>query len=454
MFAVQVILAAVVGWPSPVPVATAVPFPAYGTPAPAAVTTVPIAVVAARVDLAQAVAIAAADAPELARARSVLHLARADVAAARTPLAPALGVQATYALGGAEGQLLQQRGATLDVAQLIFDGGRTIAAIRSAGDAADAARGTYRRALQSLAFQVAQAYYGALLARSQVRLQREIVEQDLLQERLIAAQIRAGTAARIDLETAQIPTAQARVAVVRAQGQALAAQAAFANALGLRADARVAPLDAASAGEGVSLPSQVTLDYDRAVARALTMRPDYAAARLQFDASDRAVRAARLGYAPSVTMQAGAGSASYAGIVGWQSTSQASAALDIPLYDRGAVAAMVQQAVARRENARAQLDAARLGVQSDVRQALVQFIAQRAAYDQTADELATASGVLSATQTQYRGGQTTLPLLLNAESQLAGAEMDRLSAQYALRQAEQAYLYALGENDLAEGQQP
>jgi len=53
--------------------------------------------------------------------------------------------------------------------------------------------------------------------------------------------------------------------------------------------------------------------------------------------------------------------------------------------------------------------------------------------------------VLSGTQEQYRAGVTTLPLLLNAQAGLTQAENDRLTATYALHQAEQSYLFALGD---------
>ncbi len=49
------------------------------------------------------------------------------------------------------------------------------------------------------------------------------------------------------------------------------------------------------------------------------------------------------------------------------------------------------------------------------------------------------------TQIQYRAGITNLALLLNAQSGLTQAQTDRLDAVYALRQAEQAYLFALGD---------
>jgi outer membrane protein TolC len=54
--------------------------------------------------------------------------------------------------------------------------------------------------------------------------------------------------------------------------------------------------------------------------------------------------------------------------------------------------------------------------------------------------------VLRATQAQYRAGVTTLPLLLNAQIGLTTALTDEVTAVYAVRQAEQALLFAEGAN--------
>ena len=53
---------------------------------------------------------------------------------------------------------------------------------------------------------------------------------------------------------------------------------------------------------------------------------------------------------------------------------------------------------------------------------------------------------MQATQAQYRAGVTTLPLLLNAETQLTQALTDQVTVIYTLRQAEQTYLYDVGAN--------
>ncbi len=86
-----------------------------------------------------------------------------------------------------------------------------------------------------------------------------------------------------------------------------------------------------------------------------------------------------------------------------------------------------------------------LAVESDVRQAFGSLDGARNALVQAESELRTAQEVLADTQAQYRAGITNLALLLNAQSGLTQAQTDRLNAVFALRQAEQSYLYALGD---------
>ncbi len=435
--------------------AAGVPFPAFGASGAAAATTTPVPGVPSRLGLPEAIKVAAAFSPVLSTARAAYNVASGETDLSVSPLRPAAALSGTYqAQGGDFSGSVPARQTGVNISQLLFDGGRTIAQIRAARGTESAAAQSYRRALQTLAYGVAQAYYGALEAHSQTQLQLQILRQSLTQERLISAQIRAGTAARIDLETAQIPSAQARVAVVRAQGTELAADAAFANALGLRADSGVLPVENETELEASSLPPRVPLNYAQAVKEALRRRPDLLAAEDAYRSATEGVRVAALTATPVLTSSFGGTYSSFAPGIPWQNSRFAGASLVIPIVDQGTTKAQTAIADGKREQAKAAMKQVHLIVESDVRQALVQLVATRAALGQTRDELKKARDVLTATQRQYRAGQTTLPLLLNAQTQLAGAETDHLQALYGLRQAEQTYLYALGDNVSSGGTSP
>lgn len=442
---------------------TSLPYPAYGTPAPGVERGRPAADVPEVIGLDQAIAIGYAKAPALAAARANLAIATAPVELARSAILPNVGGSAsstrnhrqpgstTSSSGTSGGSTLgsnfTSNALSLQVRQLIYDGGNVAARLRAARATQGASANTYRRQLQSVAFNVANAYYSALAAQRATAVAVETVRVNQTNEDLVSAQIRAGTAARADLATAQLPTAQARLAVVRAQGQEIAAQAAFANAMGLDANTLVLPRDDTPVnGAPVTFAVQIP-SYDQAIARAGALRPDLTAAQLAVDSARASVKAARLGLFPTLNGTASQSTASSDPSGGsFRNASAVGVTLSIPIFDQGITAAQTAQAQGQLDLALANQDAAIQGVQLNVKQTLVALVTARAALDQANAELAKAQEVLRSTQAQYRAGVTTLPLLLNAQVGLTQALTDQSTAVYTLRQAEQAFLFAEGAN--------
>lgn len=409
-----------------------------------------------QVTLQQAIDIAVAKSPVLAAARANQQLTQIPVNLARTAILPNISASATVSHSKNSGRSVNgqtigggftSKGISADLRQLIYDGGKFIAQLHQARANAVAGTDTYDREVETLAFNVAQAYYTALQAHSSTQLAAQVVNQNVVQEKLVSAQLRAGTASRVDLATAQLPTAQARVALVKAQGQEATALAAFANTLGLDADVAVAPAN--TAAENSIAPNVTVLSYDQAVARALLLRPDYLAAQSSVLAAKYNVQVQRSNLYPSLSATASYGTNSTT-VTGtdFRPSGSIGATLSIPIFDQGVTKAQTQQAQDQLALAQSQLDQTRLGVELNVRQALVGLVTAQGAVAQAQAELAKAQEILKATQAQYRAGVTTLPLLLNAQVGLTTAETDRLNAVYGLRQAEQTYIYALGENTI------
>jgi outer membrane protein TolC len=455
--------------------ASPLPFPAYGTPAPST-SPRPQAGIPQVVTLQQAILIAYARSPLLAEARAQVAIATAPVGLAQSALFPAItgvasssrsyrqaeGVTVTGATpsptstpagsGAAGPAYTTSNGLNAQLSQLIFDGGRVAAEIRGARATQYASIATYQRELQTVAYNAATAYYNALTAQRQTQVDLATVRLDQVQENLVTAQIRAGTAARTDLYTAQLPTAQARVAVVRAQASAAVALATFANALGLDADVAVQPKDdvpalSATSGTLAVNPAFPTPSYAAALTRAIALRPDLVSAQQNVVSFQQNLRAARLGNFPSINASAAYGTNS-TDISGgtYRNSGSAGLTLTVPIYDRGVTRAQTEQAQGQLDNAVAQLVAAQQGIQLNVRSALFNLVAAYAALDQTNAELTQAQQVLLSTEAQYRAGVTTLPLLLNAQVGITTALTDEVNAAYAVRQAEQALLYAEGAN--------
>lgn len=464
--------------PGPLPDDAGLPYPAYGSPVPGVDAGVRAPGIPASISLQAAIAIAFARAPALAAARADIGIAAASTRLAGAGLLPSLAASAALdrshtqpggnssngglatgngnansggsvatATRGTSITNFTQANVALQLRQLIYDGGRISASVRAARRNETAFADTYRRDLQTVAYNVAVAYFNYLAAQRTRQVDLEIVRQDLTQENLVRAQVRAGTEARAQIATAQLPTAQARLAVIRAQSNELSAGAAFANAMGLDANVRVQPVDDTPAFSGSAATTIAIPGYDAALVRAIALRPDYDAAQQLIAQADENLRAAKLGRFPTLAGTASAQDASSDANAGSFRNSQSiGLALSIPILDQGVTAANTASARASIDRATANARTTALSIALAVKQALTGVVSSQAAVDQTQQEYATAISNVRSTQAQYRAGVTTLPLLLNAQVQLAQALTDRVTAVYALRQAEQTYLYAIGAN--------
>jgi outer membrane protein len=470
------------GQPTPYPLntlaplgsGTPLPFPAYGTPVPGVGQGVTAPDVPPTVNLQQAIAIGFARSPLLAVARGDVAVEAAAVRLERAGLLPSLsasasldyvhdqeggfsttgttGTTGTTTTGGTNvttGGPYNSKDASfgLSLSQLIYDGGKIAASVKAAKSTEASTVDNYERELQTVAYNVANSYYAYLGAQRLTQVDLEIVREDVVQENLIRAQVRAGTAAQADIATAQLPTAQARLAVVKAQGAEYSAEATFVNAMGLEANTHVQPIDDAPVFTTTQVSGIPIPPYETALQRAIALRPDYDA-QVQVVQSDRyALKSAELGLFPTLSASGSATDASEAqNLADFRNSQQIGLALSVPLYDQGVTAANTASARATLDIANYNLQNTALGVQLNVKQSLTNLVAAHAALEETQQEYATAVVNVQSTQAQYRAGVTTLPLLLNAQVQLTQALTDQVSAVYTLRENEQAYLYAIGSN--------
>ena len=453
--------------PAPMPTisGTPMPYPAYGSPAPDVAAQKQRPGIPVQVTLNQAIDIAVAQSPEFATQRAQYRVIAAKYAAEKSALLPNISAQGSvrrdYGGNGSSGSSpspssspgVNGNGAytttlsgSISLTQLIFDGGQTIAGIRSAKEADFAGKDTLLRQLQQLAFNVATDYYALLEDNASVQSDNALVREFETNENYVTAQIRTGAAARSDLAAAQFQTAQARGALVTAQGQAIAAQATFASALGLDADTAITPKLLER-----SPPQVKALSYAQALKEAFTLRPDFLAAEHTVESDKEGLRFAKLARFPSIVANASAGS-SREQVPGYQtpfvSTQSIGATLNVPIFDQGQTNFNVASAAAQLDEASYALTAARLQVQSDVRGGLANLISARATLVQAQAEVASATVSLQATQAQYRVGASTITAIVTAEANLASAEKDYVAALYGERLAEQQYDFALGASDL------
>jgi outer membrane protein len=458
--------------PAPMPTmsGTPIPYPAYGSPAPDVAAQVVKPGIPISVTLNQAIDIAVAQSPTFASERAQYRAIAARYGAEQGALLPAVSAQAqatrTFgSIGGGNGgngatavpgstsaptnATSTSLSAQVTISELIYDGGRTIAGIRSAKEADFAGRDTLLRQLQLLAFTVATDYYTLLEDNASVASDAALVREFEINEQYVEAQIRTGAAPRSDLAAAQFQTAQARGVLITAQGLAITAQALFTTALGLDADTQINPQLLAA-----SPPQAKVLSYTQSLQEAFTLRPDFIAAEHTVESDKENLRFAKLARFPSLTADATGGKSRT--IISGENASlpyttpqSLGATLSIPIYDQGVTNYNVAVAAATLDEGNAAMTAERLQVQSDVRGGLANLISARATLVQAQAEVTSATVSLQATQAQYKVGASTITAIVIAEANLATAQRDYVAALYGERLAEQQYYYALGASDLS-----
>ncbi len=490
--------------PSPLPQptisGTPIPYPAYGTPAPDVAKLAPKKGIPQSISLDNAVRVGVALSPVFALQNAQWAAIHAKYGAAYQALYPSVSgnarigkaysngtststfgsggptsgpsptpsplglvpmVSATSPVGNYSRQTVTTESATITITQLIYDGGRTIAAIRSAKEADLSGRATLLRNLQTLAFNIANAYYAVLENDATVTADAQLVHEFEVNEAVVAAQIRNGAAARSDIAAAQFQTAQARGNLITAQGNAIAAQATFATTIGLDADAAVVPKPLGP------LPPQQNLSYAGSLKRALIMRPDYISAAYNVESARQNLRFAKLARFPALAaaasdgvsrtflnclyeqgLRARAQAALCPGPAGWSNDKALGLNLSVPIYDQGVTNYNIAVAASQVDQALATLNSTRLTVESDVRSALARLISAVAALAQARSELVSAQVSLDATQAQYRVGATTILNVVTAEANLSTAQSAYITALYGVRTAQANYLYGTGVSDV------
>lgn len=400
--------------------------------------------------LADAEKIALARSPALAVARAAVDLSHAAEDQATSQWLPDLSGQAssTRSKGAfrttATGTPAPSAGAftsnnfSANLKQLIFDGGHVASQIAAAHYSTNAARLQLQRQVQSVLFTVAQGYYQALQARHQLVTAQDSLRLAQVQEKLVEGQFRAGVAARADVLIAQLPVAQAQLAVSQSANGEQQQLASLLNVMGLPSNSPVTLQDETNVSG--RLPA-----FTDVLAIANNARPDLQAARETTRSAEASVRAARQQRFPNISASGSEGVTSTTPSGGGLGNAYSvGVAVSVPIFDGGLIRAQTESALANLATAQANEATAQLNVSLTVQQAYLGLQTAQAGVTSATAELAQARTVLAVTNAQYRAGVTTLPLLLNAQVGLTKAESDSTVALYNYKIAQQQLLFAEG----------
>jgi outer membrane protein len=314
---------------------------------------------------------------------------------------------------------------TATLSYLLFDfGGRSgnIAAARAAAVALDL---THNATLQDVALEAEASYFNYQATRAlREAAVLALAEADT---NLVSAQQRnrAGVATISDVLQAEVLQAQAQLDLETAEGNAQTARGTLAVAMGLPANARfeLAPVSD-------SMPVAITsAGVDTLIDRALALRPDLAAVRVQIQQAQAEVRVAKSAERPALVLGANLGK-TFSNVTNFAGLNYGiSLGVQIPIfnlarnYNVTAAEAQVEAATARASLLRVQV-----GQQVYSAYYALQTATQRARTSDVLLNSATRNEV--AARERYRAGVGTILDLITAQTALANARAQQAQARW------------------------
>jgi outer membrane protein len=336
----------------------------------------------------------------------------------------------------------------VSVRQPLFTGGAILSAHGAAKHGALAGTLNAERAEHEVRFDVTERYVGLVRAKAALDVMEDMVRQVRSHLSDVEALYDEGMVVESDLMLARIRMSEVELGRARAGHLARIAGTALSFALGIDLDTEIEPLDDLRAS---ALPDGGATDWTR---RAVERRPDLAAANELVGAAGNAVSMARAGYLPSVVL---------IGDYSWDRPNReyepefyghwsVTAALEMSLFDWGLTGGRVNEAKAgliQAEKARELFEDA---VRLEVAQSSMML-------DEALDELEIAEQSMIQAREGMRvvregfaNGFATSSDVLDAQTALTTAEMNRIAALAGLRVAEARLGLAMGETNQWRGQ--
>jgi outer membrane protein len=362
----------------------------------------------------------------------------AQVGVAQAAFLPALDGKLSGNRLNSEGSTTtDQRSASLTLSWLLYDFGARSATLENARQLLSAAASTLDATVQIVFLNALQSYYNTQAARAAVTAARE--SERASRESLTAAEVRyrVGSGTPADRLQAQTAWSQATLNRIKAEGVLQSLYGTLANVMGLDAGRPLRLVDIPE-----SLPESAfrrdSREIEALIAEARDRRPDLRAAEAQFKAAQSTVDYTRAAGLPTLSFGSGPswletrGNGGNGGNGSNSITSHSNAiglTLTLPIFSGFSTTYKVRSAQARADVAAAQRDSLRLQVALDVWSSYQSLITASQTITTSADLLASAEQSERVALGRYKAGVGSILDVLNAQSALAAARLQRIQAR-------------------------
>ncbi|MBI3301382.1 MAG: TolC family protein [Deltaproteobacteria bacterium] len=378
------------------------------------------------ITLGEALTLARDRNPDLLATRQELEVARGRLVKARYPsqFNPEIGSEAAYRERNEPGETGSVTDFSITLSQQVEIAGQRGQRIREAEQSLARTEAGVHDRERLLDAEVKATFFQALARRRRLELLRTIEELNRRVRDATAARVQAGESPVMEENLAQIRYGQSRKETLTAEADEAAALLELRRLLNLSAEALIEPVGELR-GEGKEVALRETLE------RALTTRPDLAAAGREVERVDAELALTRRLAVPNPTIEGfyrkeERGPDRIAGI---------GLRIPLPLFDRkqGELVALA----GRQSQARFEVDARRRTIEQEVSEALRRYDATRRTlmvFEQ--DVLARVDENFRFIETAYRAGKIDLFQFIVVQNDLVAAQLSYIDSLARFREAE------------------
>ena len=337
---------------------------------------------------------------------------------------------------------------SLQVRQSIYRGGRRKSGLRARYLQQQAAFYDLQANVETTIRDVKIRFYGVLLARERIQLERQNVKLLEVQLANVQSQFESGTVPKLDVLQAKVALSNVRPALIRARHDFHISVAELKQVAGYVKDSMdVAWLPEFTGDLEIAKKEYPLLD---SMARALRKRPELKQQELIVDARSKGVRVAKSDYWPSLSLlgrydMRRSFSADHdifeAPVDGWFVGFES----NWKLWDSGATKGQVLQAKSRLRQDELMLDEIRLSIEVEVRQAISELEHALELVEVAFQMIGQAEEALRLANERYNVGNSTLLDTLQAHTALAEARNNQLHANHSYLVAVAKVQRAIGE---------
>lgn len=372
---------------------------------------------------------------------------KVELANAKTDLLPSLSASASQGFSFGRGLTMNNTyanrstsntGLDLGASVQLYTGGRLTTAIRTSRLNLQAALADLAKARDDIALQVTSAYLDVLYQRELTLVARHQLDLAAAQLERQEALLQGGKTSEAEVAEARSTVMSDSLTLVQQQGTLALSLLDLSQMLELPTPDGfdvAAPDDSPILARDTQLlpPAQI---YDAAAEQ----RPEVQAEQFRLQSAEQAIRAARAGYLPTLSLNGGLGSSYYktSGFAAESFSSQlknnfsqsVSLGLSIPLFDHFSTRHAVRQARLQAENQRLSLQTTRQTLYKEIQQAYYNALTAHRSWAASEASDQAAAAALRLMQAKYENGKATPTEFAEAKTRATKAAADLLQAKY------------------------